>query len=708
GYVKQGTHPVVWCPHCESPTGDHDRLEGEGESPIEYVMIKFEFVDELSGKTFFIPCATLRPETIYGVTNIWVNPNTEYVIAIVEKGYTGADVGGEVWIISKECAEKIRAQLYDVQEIGRVHASQLVGKRVVEPMNKKEIPILPADFVDPQNATGIVMSVPSHAPYDWIAIKELTDSGLEKYGVNKDDMEPISLIETEGFGKHPAIEVCKTLGITSQKQTAKLDEATSMIYKKEFHQGILKNNCGEYAGKKVSEVKLHLTNDFIRKKIAALMWETTERVVCRCTTLCHVKILEDQWFLTYSDKEWKTRVLEHLAEMKIYPEEARSQFENTIDWLKDKACARKTGLGTKLPWDKEWIVETLSDSTIYMAYYTVAHIINEHNITAEQLTKEVFDFVFRGIGSAKGVVKKSGISEKILNQMKKEFEYFYPVDMRSSGKDLVQHHLLFYLFHHVAIFEKNKWPVAVAVNGYVNVEGEKMSKSKGNFLPLRDLVQQFGADIVRVNIVSAAEGMDDADWRAENVGSLINRLNFFYELANDLKKARVYAKSRLIDKWLEAEIHKTIKDVSVAYDEMKLRTVTQRVVFDSMNALKWYIKRNGNVSYANKKILEQCLTNIIKLLTPIAPHICEEIWEKLGNKDFASLSEWPKHNDKIIVVSEDVERTENFIKKIIEDVNGIKKIVKKQPKKIVMFVAKTASFGDKNGKKEQMEIRGYY
>ncbi|MBI5698303.1 MAG: leucine--tRNA ligase, partial [Thaumarchaeota archaeon] len=455
GYVKQGTHPVVWCPHCESPTGDHDRLEGEGESPIEYVMIKFEFVDELSGKTFFIPCATLRPETIYGVTNIWVNPNTEYVIAIVEKGYTGADVGGEVWIISKECAEKIRAQLYDVQEIGRVHASQLVGKRVVEPMNKKEIPILPADFVDPQNATGIVMSVPSHAPYDWIAIKELTDSGLEKYGVNKDDMEPISLIETEGFGKHPAIEVCKTLGITSQKQTAKLDEATSMIYKKEFHQGILKNNCGEYAGKKVSEVKLHLTNDFIRKKNAALLWEITGRVVCRCTTLCHVKILEDQWFLTYSDKEWKTRVLEHLAEMKICPEEARSQFENTIDWLKDKACARKTGLGTKLPWDKEWIVETLSDSTIYMAYYTVAHIINEHNITAEQLTKEVFDFVFRGVGSVKEVVKKSGISEKILNQMKKEFEYFYPVDMRSSGKDLVQHHLLFYLFHHIAIFEKN-------------------------------------------------------------------------------------------------------------------------------------------------------------------------------------------------------------------------------------------------------------
>src|SRR3989338_10045688 len=74
GYVVQGTHPVVWCPKDLSPTGDHDRLEGEGESPQEFTILKFKLDD------YILAAATLRPETIYGVTNIWVNPDAKYVV----------------------------------------------------------------------------------------------------------------------------------------------------------------------------------------------------------------------------------------------------------------------------------------------------------------------------------------------------------------------------------------------------------------------------------------------------------------------------------------------------------------------------------------------------------------------------------------------------------------------------------------------------
>jgi len=59
-----------------------------------------------------------------------------------------------------------------------------------------------------------------------------------------------------------------------------------------------------------------------------------------------------------------------LSRMDIIPPEYRAEFENKIDWLKDKACARRKGLGTRLPWDKEWLIESLGDSTIYMAYYS--------------------------------------------------------------------------------------------------------------------------------------------------------------------------------------------------------------------------------------------------------------------------------------------------------------------------------------------------
>ena len=66
GYVVKGTHPVIWCPKCQSPTGDHDRLKGVGESPVDYILLKFPFEE------FIIPAGTLRPETIYGVTNMWI------------------------------------------------------------------------------------------------------------------------------------------------------------------------------------------------------------------------------------------------------------------------------------------------------------------------------------------------------------------------------------------------------------------------------------------------------------------------------------------------------------------------------------------------------------------------------------------------------------------------------------------------------------
>ncbi|MGQ9507365.1 MAG: class I tRNA ligase family protein, partial [Candidatus Bathycorpusculaceae bacterium] len=70
GYVSRGTHPVVWCPKCQSPTGDHDRQVGEGVTPEEYTLIKFKLNHET-----VLPAATFRPETIYGVTNMWINPD---------------------------------------------------------------------------------------------------------------------------------------------------------------------------------------------------------------------------------------------------------------------------------------------------------------------------------------------------------------------------------------------------------------------------------------------------------------------------------------------------------------------------------------------------------------------------------------------------------------------------------------------------------
>ncbi len=673
GYVKKGTHPVIWCPHCESPTGDHDRLEGEGESPIEYILIKFRYRDA------FLMAATLRPETVYGVTNMWINPDATYV---------KVEVDGEKWIVAKYAVEKLADQLHEVRMLEEIEGKELVGKRCVEPINGREIPILPARFVDVENATGVVMSVPAHAPYDYIALKEIVENEeeMEEYGVTKDELEPISLIDVEGFSEFPAKDICEQMGIKSQKEQKKLDEATRVIYKKEYHIGVLKDIFGKYSGRKVSEVKDELIEEFKRKGMAVSMWECSDRVVCRCTTRCHVKILKDQWFLTYSDVKWKRRARAHIEKMKFYPEEARQQFINTVEWLKDKACARKAGLGTKLPWDKEWIVETLSDSTIYMAYYTIARIINEKNIKAEQLTNELFDYVFFGKGNTKKLATSCGLDENTIKEMREEFEYFYPVDLRNSGKDLVQNHLTFFIMHHVALWDEQpeKWPRAIAVNGRVMVEGEKMSKSKGNVIPLRDLIEKYGADLVRINIVCSSEDMDEADWRFDNIKGYESKLVWLEEMINSLDKMKGKNVGNA-ERFLMSKMQRMIEEATRAFENLKFRTAVVHCLFNATANLKWYARRCVGLENMNRGIVRDYIQTIVKLLAPITPHYSEEMWEKMGNEGFVSLANWPRVDKTKI--DDKVEKGEEVVQNLIEDINNIKKLVKKKPKKIVIYIA---------------------
>jgi leucyl-tRNA synthetase len=316
GYVTRGTHPVVWCPKDQSPTGDHDRQVGEGVTPEEYTLIKYKLDDKT-----FLPAATFRPETIYGITNMWINPDAAYVETAVN---------GETWIISQEAAEKLKEQERKVTVKRVFKGKELIGKTFENPITKAKFPILPGWFVDPKQATGVVYSVPAHAPYDWLALKDLQKKpeALKDFGVDPEvvkRIKPISIIKVEGFGEWPAVEIVEQMDIQDQNDP-RADEATKALYKKEFHGGVLKENCGPYAGKTVREVKDVLIADFRKLGVADSMYDLPDPVVCRCMTQCIVKILSDQWFLNYSDEAWKEKAKEAVAQMKIYPDSARQWF----------------------------------------------------------------------------------------------------------------------------------------------------------------------------------------------------------------------------------------------------------------------------------------------------------------------------------------------------------------------------------------------
>ena len=662
--VLKGKFPVVWDPIGNNPVGDHDRLEGEGETPTEYVLVKHKFGDK------WIVSATLRPDTIMGVTNLFINPDSELV---------EAKVNDETWIISEKTAVELNFQDKKVSIVKKITGASLIGKKVKE-FAGNEVMILPASFVSTNVGTGIVHSVPSDSADDWIALHDIKNNPelCKKYNldINKvKAIEPIAVITVPGYGKIPAEDVIKKLGIKNQTEKEKLAKAKELLYKDGYYKGALnelyKNKFSvDLSGKQVIDVKDQIKDELVNSEYGDIYYQLSGKVIARSLGECVVKIVKDQWFLAYGDEEWKKLAHECLDSMNLYPEKARPQFNYVLDWLRNWACTREFGLGTRLPWDKKWLIESLSDSTIYMAYYTIAHKIKQINL--EKIDDNFFDYVLLGKN------KEVKVDKKLADELRAEFEYWYPMDFRTTGKDLIQNHMSFCIFNHTAIFPKKHWPKAFSLNGHVAINGEKMSKSKGNFITMRQAYDDYGADASRFTALSGGEGMDDANFDTEMAKSMIPKVDSLLDFAKTYyNKGR---KEKLaIDEWMDKKIDLIINQSSESYENALLRSALQSCYFDMQNALKWYMRRcvdNPNKETMNKFIETQTL-----LLAPVMPFISEEIWEALGKKEFISVAKWPE------LIDCEIDNSEDIIKSTLEDIHSVLGLVKVKPKTISLFVS---------------------
>ena len=690
GLIVQGSHPVGWCPQDQNPVSQHDTIGDIEPELIEYVLVKFKFEEQ-----YVIPTATLRPETIFGVTNLWINPNIKYVTALVNN---------EKWIITKDAAKKLEFLNLNVSIISEILGSDLIGKSVFDQLRKRHIPIFPASFVDPNNGTGIVMSVPAHSPYDYQALIDLRKDSdtLTKYDMTV-NIVPITVIHTDTFpsiGLSPAEFIVTRYSITNQNDP-KLEEATNKLYSDEFHNGVLLPEIDIIGNLSVLKARDTIRDKIINQGIGTTMYELKNAVRCRCGTSCVVKLLTNQWFINYGDENWKKLAYELIKNMEILPEEIRQEFANVIDWLKERACARKSGLGTKLPWDNEWIIESLADSVIYMAYYTLSNYIRNNidlqnskdKVSADNLSDSFFDYVLLGKNDRDLVAKDSKISVQLLDKIRNEFLYFYPVDSRHSGRDLVPNHLAFFIFNHAAIFTKDKWPKQIVVNGSVLMEGKKMSKSFGNIIPLRHAIEEYGADPIRLTMLASAEILQDSDFSIDLVKGIRSKLFEIYRAICTHKSVFTTIHNstecnELEDLWISSRIQHIILETTSAIEKFRIREALHNILYLMDNDLQWYHKRKlaKNKSIGNNYLKEFFETRI-KLLSPFAPFFCEEVWEIMGNHSFISIDQWPEADDsKIKLKSEDNER---LIQNIILDIQKITKVTKIVPKRIMIYTSST-------------------
>jgi len=673
GYVVQGTHPVVWCPFDKSPTGDHDRMEGEGVSPDEFNLIKFHLGE------WALVAATLRPETIYGATNIWVNPDAEYCEARVD---------GELWVLSSSALTRLAEQKHDVSPLRTFRGSDLVGRYAMAPLTGKSLPILPGKFVDDSLASGVVYSVPAHAPYDLMALRDIQQGRVQAARQIKeiaDRITPIPIISVSGYSQVPADDAIRKFG-AKDSLDPKLEAATDEVYSAEFHRGVMTQGSGPLAGLTVAEAKAKAVELLAKTERLSKMLELPEKVVCRCGTRCYVKILENQWFLNYSNPKWKAKAKEVVERASVFPEEARQWFYSTIDWLNDWPCARRSGMGTKLPWDKEWIVETLSDSTIYMAYYMLSKFVNQEKVSPDNLTPAVFDYIFFGKGNPANLAKSVKTTEKRLRELRNEFTYWYPVDMRNSAKELIPNHLTFFAFHHAALFPEKQWPRGFGINGMIQFEGKKMSKTKGNYVTWRAALERHGADGFRLALALTADGMDDADWReraAEDAKARAESVIPFVK--KSLRSAKV-READTLDSWLISSMHRRIEAVTGAMEEMKIRRASATAFLDTWNDIRYYLHRT---KHPRKQTLVDVFNAWARTMAPFAPFMAEDLNHELGGRGLISQADWPSLRD--FPLDEEAELAESVINKVIDDARNVLKVVKGPRSKLNVYVCSDAA-----------------
>ena len=220
-----------------------------------------------------------------------------------------------------------------------------------------------------------------------------------------------------------------------------------------------------------------------------------------------------------------------------------------------------------------------------------------------------------------------------------KLKYWLPVDWYNGGMEHVTRHMIYSRFWHKFLYDIGEVPTEepyakrTAQGLILGYDGVKMSKSRGNVVDPNEVVNQYGADTLRTYILFMGDYGAATPWSDSSVKGCKRFLDRVNDL-QDIVKGTGFSES------LQSSLHKTIKKVSNDIDEMKFNTAIAALM-----TLLNQIYDAGSLTVDEFKIF-------IKLLSPFAPHLCEEIWHNLGEKDFLSISSWPEYDENKTIDSE--------------------------------------------------------
>ena len=259
---------------------------------------------------------------------------------------------------------------------------------------------------------------------------------------------------------------------------------------------------------------------------------------------------------------------------------------------------------------------------------------------------------------------------------KKKLHYWALVDQYIGGAEHACMHLIYARFFVKALrdlgFFSFDEPFTRLFNqGMLHKDGFVMSKSRGNVVTPEEVLAKYGADTGRLFLLFIASPDKDMEWSDEGIEGSSRFLTKFSKLIES-KGGNGKKDSFIISKREE-----TIRSVTQDIEEFKFNVAIKELM-ELVNCIYRYSNQ------ISKKVYKQTLEKLSLILSPFTPHVCEEIWSKLGNKPFISLEKWPEADKSKI--DKKVLELENTFRKTLEDLSHVIKLSKKEDKAYLYFV----------------------